>query len=106
VPFGDLGQDFSGGGVVGWESLAGHGIHPLAVDQHLARLGDEVTDARINIDGINCDCHRTSLRFGLSKMFEEAGSTLEMVIPGRVEGNRGRATNSPSVPRGTFDYYL
>jgi hypothetical protein len=33
-------------------------------------------------------------------MFEEAGSTLEMVIPGRVEGNRGKTRLKTSLENG------
>ncbi len=39
VAFGDVGEDFAGGGVIGGESLAGSGIDPLAVDEHLALFG-------------------------------------------------------------------
>jgi hypothetical protein len=61
IAFRDLRQDFAGSRVIGWESLARRGIHPLAVDQHFARLPDEVADPRINLDWRNCNSHTSSL---------------------------------------------
>src|ERR1700682_2408971 len=61
VAFRDLRQNFAGSRVVGWESLACGGIHPLAVDQHFSRLPDEVGEARINLNMRNCDSHTSSL---------------------------------------------
>ena len=41
VAFGDLRENFAGGGIVGGESFAGSGIDPLAVDEHLLLLAYE-----------------------------------------------------------------
>ena len=62
IAFGNLREDFSGGGIVGGEGLAGSGVDPLAVDEHFAGGGDEVGDARIDIDRGNGDAHSGLLK--------------------------------------------
>ena len=41
IAFGDMRENFSGGGIVGGESFAGSGFDPLAVDEHLLLLAYE-----------------------------------------------------------------
>src|SRR5438445_1866848 len=74
-----LRQYLAGRGIVGWESLAGSGVHPLAIDQHLAGFFDEVRDLRMDLRG-NCDAHTSSF--------------------GKSEVNRRPARDKPRMPNG------
>ncbi len=53
IALGDLGQHFARGRVVGRESLAGSGLNPLAVNEHLARGSNEILHAAVNL-GSSC----------------------------------------------------
>jgi len=49
IAFRHLGQNFTGGRIVGRESLARDGAYPLAVDQHFARFFDKLRDLGMNL---------------------------------------------------------
>src|SRR5450631_3410572 len=94
IAFRDLRQNFAGGWVVGWESLARGGIHPLAVDQHFARLCAEVADPRINLDRRNCNAHISSLEQDRVREVRCAEMNLKNTSP----AGRGRQLPVVSLP--------
>src|SRR5260370_1654856 len=60
IAFCNLSENLAGRRIVRWEGLAGSGIHPLTVDQHLSWFVDELRDVRMNLRG-NCNAHTSSL---------------------------------------------
>jgi len=49
IAFRNLRQNLSSGGIVSWEGFAGNGIDPLPIDQHCARLLDELRHLGMNL---------------------------------------------------------
>src|SRR5580704_15247822 len=57
VAFRDVGEHFTCRGIVGGKGLPGSGVDPLAVDEHLASLGDKACYVFIRLYSYCRSCH-------------------------------------------------
>jgi hypothetical protein len=111
IAFRNMGEHFAGSGIISLKSLARCGIDPLAVNQHLARLGNKIADTRIDLNRRNCDAHTSSLsneqRIGMKEVCEaqlplnvptnesarkNAKATINKIVVPRIGGRQTRSS--------------
>src|SRR5579872_7327917 len=86
IAFSNLRQNFAGGWIVSWKSLAGNCVNPLIVNEHFARLLNEAEHARIDLSGRNRR-HGDLLNSGLKKAFVSGRCNAIMLVLSGIEIN-------------------
>ena len=101
-------EHFAGGGIVGGKGLAGSGLHPLAVDEHLVSLGDKTAkhSDRVSLRMLLLPCRPPSrCDFYAQSWLESSNARVLRVASSmlpRPRGPRcpsGRTSRSPSYSR-------